>query len=82
MFKNDGKKNLYLTKVCKECSIQGGVNPVSANSDQHEISPNNIHTMSREKVMRIEHREDAVIFYQIPSIHSLRKCIEISLENL
>ena len=54
MFKNDGGKNLYHTKVCKECSIQGGVNPVSVNSGQHEISPNNIHTMSREKDMRIK----------------------------
>ena len=26
--------------------------------------------------------ENALIFYQIPSTHSLRRCIEISLENL
>jgi len=29
------------------------VNPLSPNSDQHQFSPNNIHTLSREKVMRI-----------------------------
>ena len=31
----------------------------------------------------IDHlRENALLFYQILSTHSLRKCIEISLENL
>jgi len=29
------------------------VNPLSANSDQQQVSPNNIHTLSRDKVMRI-----------------------------
>ena len=28
-------------------------NPLSPNSDQHQFSPNNIHTLSRNKVMRI-----------------------------
>ena len=28
-------------------------NPLSTNGDQHQFSPNNIHTSSREKVMRI-----------------------------
>ena len=28
-------------------------NPLSPNGDQHQFSPNNIHTSSREKVMRI-----------------------------
>ena len=28
-------------------------NPLSANSDQKQFSPNNIHTLSRNKVMRI-----------------------------
>ena len=31
------------------CSL----NPLSPNSDQHQFSPNNIHTMSRDEVMRI-----------------------------
>ena len=30
-----------------------GINPLSPNRDQHQFSPNNIHTLSREKVMRI-----------------------------
>ena len=55
-------------------------NPLSPNSDQHQFSLNNIHTMSRDEVMRL--RENALIFYQILSTHSLRKCVEISLENL
>ena len=29
------------------------VNPLKANSDQQQFSPNNIHTLSRDKVMRI-----------------------------
>ena len=29
------------------------INPLSPNSDQHQFSPNNIHTLSREMVMRI-----------------------------
>ena len=29
------------------------VNPLSANSDQQQFSPNNIHTLSRDIVMRI-----------------------------
>ena len=29
------------------------INPLSANSDQKQFSPNNIHTLSRDKVMRI-----------------------------
>ena len=28
-------------------------NPLSPNSDQHQFSPNNIHTLSQDKVMRI-----------------------------
>ena len=28
-------------------------NPLSPNSDQHQFSPNNIHTLSKDKVMRI-----------------------------
>ena len=53
-------------------------NPLSPNCDQHQFSPNNIHTLSKEKVMR----ENGLIFDQILSTHSLRKYIEISLENL
>ena len=29
------------------------INPLSPKGDQHQFSPNNIHTMSRDKVMRI-----------------------------
>ena len=33
--------------------LEGSYNPLSPNSDQHQFSPNNIHTLSREMVMRI-----------------------------
>ena len=29
------------------------INPLSPNGDQHQFSPNNLHTLSRDKVMRI-----------------------------
>ena len=61
-------------------------NPLSPSGDKHQFSPNNIHRLSKEKVMRIsknDHQsENALIFYQILSTNSYRKCIEISLENL
>ena len=30
------------------------INPLIPNSDQHQFSPNDIHTMSRDEVVRIE----------------------------
>ena len=60
-------------------------NPSSPNSDQDQFSLNNIQTLSRDLVMRIYEMNTycfALIFYQILSTHSLRKYIEISLENL
>ena len=39
------------------CALSYGscsfLNPLSPNGDQHQFSPNNIHTLSRDKVMRI-----------------------------
>ena len=32
------------------------VNPLIPNSDQQQISPNDIHTLSRDKVMRINNK--------------------------
>ena len=39
------------------------VNPLSPNSDQQQFSPNNIHTLSRDKVMRIN---KMIIIEKIP----------------
>ena len=39
------------------------LNPLSPNSDQKQISPNNIHTLSRDKVMRIN---KMIIIEKIP----------------
>ena len=39
----------HMHNLCALASI----NPLSANSDQKQFSPNNIHTLSRDKVMRI-----------------------------
>ena len=47
---------------------------LSANGDQQQFSPNNIHTLPKDKVMRINEndhqRENAMIFYQINSSNS------------
>ena len=60
--------------------------PRKTRSDQQQFSPNYIITSSREKIMRINtcdhQRQNALIFYQILSTNSLRKCVDISLENL
>ena len=39
------------------------MHPLSPNSDQHQFSPNNIHTLSRDKVMRIN---KMIIIEKIP----------------
>ena len=68
------------------CSLDDNVfNPLRPNSDQDQFSLNDIHTMSRDLVMRIYKMNAhcfALIFYQILSTHSLKKYIKISLENL
>ena len=33
--------------------IRYGINPLGPNFDQHQFSPNNIDTLSRDQVMRI-----------------------------
>ena len=54
--------------------------PFKPDSDQHQLSPDNIHTLSRDKMITKEKIPRS--FYQILSTQYLRKCIEISLENL
>ena len=69
--------NLLLMIIC--------INRLSPKIDQHQFSPNNIHTSSREKVMRINEmdnqKENVLISCQILSTYSLRKSIEVSLKN-
>ena len=47
------------------CKTQ--LNPLSPNSDQQQLSPNNVHTLSRDKVVRNikndHERENASMFY-------------------
>ena len=52
-------------------------------SDQHQFSPDKFNTLWRQKVMRIyKMMENLLIFYQILSTTSLKKCVEISRKNL
>ena len=47
----------------KENLLNRLLNPLSPNSDQQQFSPNNIHTLSRDKVMRIN---KMIIIEKIP----------------
>ena len=40
--------------VCKHKEAGVVLNPISPNGDQHQFSPNNVSTWSRENVMRID----------------------------
>ena len=70
---------------CTPFPLISSVNPLSPDSDQDQFSLNDIHTLSRDLVIRINKMNTycfALIFYQIVSTHSLRKYVKISLENL
>ena len=45
-------KNIFICFLGQLCLDL--INPLSPNGDQHQFSPNNFHTLSREKVMRID----------------------------
>ena len=61
------------------------IKPLSPNSDQQQFSPNDVHTMSRDKVMRINKmmtkEKMPWSFNKFPQL-ILKKGMEISLENL
>ena len=60
-------------------------NPSRPNSVQNQFSPNDIHRLLRVKSTRIHKmisKRKIFDFPQIVSTNSLRKCMEISLENL
>ena len=60
-------------------------NPISAKSDKHQFSPNITNMQSIEKITRIDithHQKGNALVFQILSSNSVRKCIEISWENL
>ena len=46
---------LYGPQFDRDCDApqKFRINPLSPNSDQHQFSPNNIHRLSRDKVVRI-----------------------------
>ena len=61
------------------------INPLSPNSDQHQFSPNNIHRLSREMVMRIYQMitKEKMHDLLLNSLNlSLRKRMNVSLKNL
>ena len=39
---------------CNTSTAAKQVNPLSPNSDQQQFSPNDVHTLSRDKVVRME----------------------------
>ena len=44
---------LLILDLSFTCSLDTCINPLSPNSDQQQFSPNNIHTLSSDEVMRI-----------------------------
>ena len=58
---NNGKPVFLETGVLPDLPFS--INPLSPNSDQQQFSPNNIHTLSRDKVMRIN---KMIIIEKIP----------------
>ena len=42
------------TTSCVKWSLIQEVNPLSPDSDQHQFSPNNIHMLPREMIMRVK----------------------------
>ena len=48
-----GWRTRYALGQDKQKAYIINFNPLSTNSDQQQFSPNNIHTLSRDEVMRI-----------------------------
>ena len=46
-------KNVEAMHVRSRVNVTRELNPLSPNSDQQQFSPNNVHTLSRDKVVRI-----------------------------
>ena len=44
--------NLKVSMMSVMSEYEARINPLSPNSDQHQFCPNDIHTMSRDQVMR------------------------------
>ena len=53
-------KNIYIANWASLCAMEDNtgkentLNPLSPNSDQQQFSPNNVHTLSKDKVVRIQ----------------------------
>ena len=65
--------------------IECFINPLSPDSDQYQFSPNNIHMLPREMIMRVNKmitKKNALICYQTLSTIFLRKCMKVSMENV
>ena len=48
------KQNLQVLQLHGAKRRRARINPLSTNGDQHQFSPNDIHTLSRDMVMRME----------------------------
>ena len=47
------RKNIEAMHVRSRVNVTRELNPLSPNSDQQQFSPNNVHTLSKDKVVRI-----------------------------
>ena len=60
------------------------LNPLSPNSDHRQFSPNNIHMLPREMVMRVNKMisKDKILWSVIKLSQLIKKCMKISMESL
>ena len=69
--------------VCR--GVTENIKPLSPDSDQHQYSPNNIHMLPREIVMRVNKmitKEKCLDLLPNSLNYFLRKCMKVSMENL
>ena len=83
---NTRKVSLSLSLIFSIAQLRTQFNPSSPKSEQSQVSPSHIHTSLSEKGVRIDiiisKGKNDLIYYRILLANYLRKCVEISLENL
>ena len=84
--KASNTRKVSLSLIFSIAQLRTQFNPSSPKSEQSQVSPSHIHTSLSEKGVRIHiiisKGKNDLIYYRILLANYLRKCVEISLENL
>ena len=84
--KASNTRKVSLSLIFSIAQLRTQFNPSSPKSEQSQVSPSHIHTSLSEKGVRINiiisKGKYDLIYYRILLANYLRKCVEISLENL